>query len=113
LQQAKDVAGTDVKDLTFTTIYRKQAATSLAAVTAWTKTIQTAANTYTNTDAAEQDLIWIVEIDPNELDVNNGFCCIRATVADVGGHAQPGYLFYLVSPKSKGDPAYSPSYIAD
>ena len=32
LQQASDVSATGVKDLTFTTIYRKQAATSLAAV---------------------------------------------------------------------------------
>ena len=95
VQQATDNAGTGVKALTFTTIYRKQAATSLAAVTAWTKTTQTAAATYTHADAAEQSLIWVVEIDPNSLDVANGFDHIRATVADVGGNAQPGYLFYI------------------
>jgi len=97
IQQAQDVSGTGVKSLNFTTIYRKQAATNLSAVGAWTKTTQAAANTYTNTDAAEQSLIWVVEFDADELDVDNSFDCIRATVADVGGAAQPGYLFYLLS----------------
>jgi len=113
LQQAQDVAGTGVKALNFMTIYVKQAAVSLAAVTGWTKVTQAAANTYTEATAAEQSLIWIVEIDPNELDVANGFDCIRATVADVGNNAQPGYLYYLVVPKLKGDPANSPGYITD
>lgn len=113
IQQATDVSGTDVKALNFTVIHRKQAATSLAAVSAWTRTTQSAGNTYTNTDAAEQDLIWVVEFAPGELDVANDFTCIRATVADVGGAAQPGYLCYLVAPLSKGAPANAPSYIAD
>lgn len=113
LEQASAVAGGDAKALNFTTIYRKQAATSLAAVSAWTKTTQAAANTYTNGTAAEQDLIWVVEIDPNDLDVANAFDCIRATVADVGGAAQPGYLFYLVQPKTATAPADVPSHIAD
>jgi len=115
IEQAKDVSdsGGVAKALNFTTIYRKQAATSLAAVDAWTVTTQSAGNTYTNTDAAQQDLIWVVEFDPSELDVANGFTCIRATVADVGGAAQPGALLYLVSPKSATSPATPMSYIAD
>lgn len=95
IQQATDNAGTGAKALNFATIYRKQAATSLAAVTAWTKTTQTAANTYTNATAAEEPLIWWAEFAGDDLDVANGFDHIRATVADVGGNAQPGYLFYL------------------
>lgn len=95
LQQATSNAGGSVKDLNFTVIYRKQAATSLASTTAWTRTTQTAATSYTQTDAAEQSLIWVVEIDPASLDVANGFDYVRATVADVGGNAQPGYLFYI------------------
>lgn len=113
IQQATDVSGTSVKALNFTVIHRKQAATNLSGTAAWTRTTQTAANTYTNTDAAEQALIWVVEIDPGELDVENGFDCIRATVADVGGNTQPGCLFYLVVPYSKGAPANAPSYIVD
>lgn len=113
LQQATDVSGSGAKDFDFTTIYTKQAATNLAGTSAWTKVTQTAANTYTHADAAEQSAIWVVEIDPNELDVAGNFDCIRATVGDVGNNAQPGYLFYLVVPKIKGDPGNAPSYIAD
>lgn len=95
IQQASDNAGTGAKALNFTVIYRKQAATSLASTTAWTRTTQTAANTYTEATAAEQSLIWWVEFAGTDLDVANGFDHIRATVADIGANAQPGYLFYL------------------
>lgn len=113
VQQAQDVSGTGAKALNFTTIYRKQAATSLAGTAAWTVTTQSAANTYTNDTAAEQALIWAVEFDPSDLDVANGFDCLRATVADVGNNAQPGCLIYLVSPKIGKGPADVMSYIAD
>lgn len=96
VRQATDAAGTSDKNLTFATIYRKQAATSLASTGQWTKTTQTAAATYTNTDAAEQSLIWCVDIMASDLDVANGFKFLRATVADVGGAAQPGDLLYLL-----------------
>lgn len=97
IKQATDVSGTSAKDLTFTTIYRKQAATSLASTGTWTKTTQTAAATYSNTDAAEQAFLWVVEFKAEDLDIANGFDCVRATVADVGVAAQPGYLFYILS----------------
>ncbi len=97
IEQAQDVAGTGAKPLNFTTIHRKQAATDLSAVGAFTKTEQTAANTYTNLTAAEESLIWIVEFDTAELDINNGFDVIRATIADVGAAAQPGDLLYILS----------------
>ena len=97
LQQASDVAGTGVKSLTFTVIFRKQAATSLASTAVWTRTTQTAANTYTNTDAAEQSALWVVDVKASDLDVDGGFDVIRATVADVGGAgAQPGSLHYIL-----------------
>lgn len=96
LQQASDVAGTGVKALTFTVIYRKQAATDLSGTSVWTKTTQTAANTYTEDTAAEQDALWVVDVKASDLDVANNFDCIRATVADVGGAAQPGSLHYIL-----------------
>jgi hypothetical protein len=86
VQQSTVVAATDAKALNFTVIYRKQAATSLASTGTWTRTTQTASNTYT---------IWVVDIGADELDAANGFDCIRATVADVGGNAQLGFLFYI------------------
>ncbi|UCD59034.1 MAG: hypothetical protein JSV16_08035 [Candidatus Hydrogenedentota bacterium] len=95
LQQSTVVAASDAKALNFTVIYRKQAATDLSGTGTWTRTTQTASNTYTNGTSAEQDLIWVVDVKTEELDVDNGFDCIRATVADVGGNAQLGYLFYI------------------
>lgn len=101
LAQASAVAGTGNKSLTFTTIYTKQAATDLTTTGTWTKVSQAAAATYTQTDAAEQDLIWVVDIQDDQLDVDNGFDCIRATVADIGTNAQLGTLFYILH-----DPRY-------
>lgn len=110
VQQATDNAGTGVKALNFTTIYRKQAATSLAAVPQWTKTTQAVANTYTNVTAAEQSLIWVVEVDVvADMDVANGFDHVRATVGDVGNNAQPGYLLYIVEKVYLTTPASQPS----
>lgn len=114
IEQATDVSGAGVKALNFTTIYRKQAATDLSAVGAFTKTTQTAANTYTDGDAAEEALIWIVEINADELDINNGFLCIRATIADVGAAAQPGDLLYILSePRYAHSAENMPSALVD
>jgi hypothetical protein len=104
IQQAKDNSGTGAKALNFATVFRKQAATNLSSTTSWTETTQSAANTYTNATAAEQSLIWWVEFAAEDLDVANGFDHIRATVADVGTNAQPGYLMYLVEPMYPNDP---------
>lgn len=113
IQQATDAAGTGAKALNFTTIYRKQAAVNLAGTTAWTKTTQAAANTYTNATAAEEALIWTVEFAAEDLDADGGFDCLRATVADVGTNPQPGYLCYLLSePRYHLTPASMLSAIA-
>jgi hypothetical protein len=101
IEQAQDVGGTGHKALNFTRLYKKQATTNLTATGQWTEVTQAAANTYTNTDAAEQSALWAVEFSADELDVANNFTCVRATVADVGTNAQPGYLLYLL-----GDPRF-------
>lgn len=95
LQQAQDNSGTGVKALNFTEIWRKQAADVLT-VAQFTKTTQSAANTYTNTDAHQQ-CIWIIEIDADMLDVDNGFQYVRATLSDTGTNAQLGCVLYLLT----------------
>jgi hypothetical protein len=112
LEQSTVVAASDAKALNFTVIYRKQAATSLASTGTWTRTTQVASNTYTHADAAEQDLIWVVDVKTDELDAANGFECIRATVADVGNNPQLGYLFYIPYGPRYGQ-ATLPSAIVD
>lgn len=98
-QQAQDVSGTSVKDFnpTGAKAWKKQAATSLASTGTWSSASgDLSGNDLTNATAAEQSVMWAVEIDADELDVDNGFDCIRATVADVGGNAQPGDLLYIL-----------------
>jgi len=104
LQQATDVAGAGVKDLDFTVIHTKQAATDLSSTGQYTKVTQTAANTYTEATAAEQDLIWIIEFKGDDLDVTNAFDCVRATVADIGANEQLGSLeYHLFEPRYPED----------
>jgi hypothetical protein len=111
LQQASSVAGAGAKELYFTTIYVKQGS-DLESIGTFTKTTQSSANTYTSATSGEAQAIWAVEFDADELDVDNGFDCIRATVADVGDTSQIGTIVYILS-----EPRYAaetmPSAIAD
>jgi len=94
LQQASDVAGTGVKSLNFTEYYLKDG--TQTGVGTFTKTSQTAAATVTATGANEQLLV--VEFDGDDLDVDNGFDCIRATISDAGSTtAAYGTLLYILS----------------
>ncbi len=108
--QATDVSGTSAKAVNFTAIKVKQGA-SLAAIGTFTNATQSAANTYTSTTSAEEQAIWVVEIDASDLDVDGGFDCIMASVADIGTNAQIGCMFYILDgPRYAG--ATMPSAIA-
>lgn len=111
MEQAKDVSGTGAKALDFTDIYTKQGS-DLATIGQFTKVTQTAANTYTEATSGEEEAIWVVEFNAEDLDVSNGFACIRARVASVGATSQIGTILYLL-----GDARYPqealPSAIAD
>jgi hypothetical protein len=110
LTQATDVAGTSVKNLsTITKIYTKQG--TLTGVGTWTVVTQAAAATYTDTDSAENQAIWAIEVKAEDLDVSNGFDCLKAAVADVGGNAQLGCMFYIMCEPRYAGPL--PSAIID
>ncbi len=108
LQQATDAAGTGAKTLALPAgsnrVWDKQAATSHAStgtfsvVAATDAKITTTAGDYTgNATSAEQDLIVLIDIHAEDLDVDNDFTFIQASVADVGAASQPGTclgLFY-------------------
>jgi hypothetical protein len=83
-----------VKALAFTDIYKKQGV--LTAVGAFTKVTQVAASMYVDDTSAEAAAMYVVEIKASDLDINNNFDSIRATVADVGIAAQLGCLFYVL-----------------
>jgi hypothetical protein len=100
--QAKDVSGTDVKDLNgFATYWIKQAATNLTAVGTFTKTTQTADEDLVfNATSGEQCLIMWCEINAEDLDVDEGFDCLRVDVALAGDAAQWGTcLYFLMDPR--------------
>lgn len=117
VQQASDVAGTGAKALNINTskIFKKQAATSHASTGQWSDaSAGVTTNSWTDAAAAEQVLTLLIEFDADELDVDNGFDCIRATIADVGGNAQPGDLLYLLTePRYPSQPTELPSAIVD
>lgn len=98
VQQAQDVSGTAAKDLaTIATIYSMEHATSLESVTAWTKETQTAGASFSPGDpAAQSQALYVFQIEADELDVDNGFDCLRVRVADTGVNAQLGSALYVL-----------------
>jgi hypothetical protein len=101
--QASDVSGTGAKVLTAVKRYwLKQAATSLAATGTFTDTTQTLASTIVGSAvSAEQCMLLWVEINAEDLDVDNGFDCVRVDVAlAASGGAQWGAgLYFLMDPR--------------
>ena len=92
LQQATSNSGTNAKALTFTRIRTKIGA--IAATPQWAVVSQTAANTATPVSAASPALI-VVEVQPTDLDLANGFGYVQLSIPDTGSNAQLGTGFYI------------------
>jgi hypothetical protein len=115
LEQATVVAGSDAKDLVaIDTVFTKQGA-DLTAVGAWTKVTQAAAATFApGADSAQAQCVYVFDVDASELDVANGFDCVRIKCGDVGNNAQLGCALYLLRGlRYPGAPEELPSAIAD
>lgn len=100
IKQASDATGTGAKALTINSAkaFKKQAATSLASTGTWSAaSADVSSNTVTNDTSAEQEALWVVEFDSDELDTDNGFFFVQASVADVGTNAQLGACYYILS----------------
>jgi hypothetical protein len=99
VNQATAVAGTGTKALTFTSWYKKSAATDLTGTGLFTKVTQAALNTAIIGVGAEGDkaTLVLIEINAEDLDVENGFDCVQASVADVGTGPAIGCMFYILS----------------
>jgi len=114
--QAQDVAGTAVKNLAVVTQYwEKEAATDLTGTGTWTRVTQTASQDVAPGDpSAQYAAMYVIPIDADQLDVDNGFDCIKVAVADTGTNAQLGCAFYILSGLRFPDrPQSLPSSIAD
>ncbi|MFA7279807.1 MAG: hypothetical protein WC100_06905 [Sterolibacterium sp.] len=98
IEQSTNVGGSpaDAKELKFTRVDKKQAATNLLAVAQFTTVTQAAGNTFTHADLAEQAAIIVIDIKAEDLDIDGGFDCVRASVADIGTNAQLGCLMYFL-----------------
>lgn len=111
LEQATDVTGAGVKDLdVIDRIFVKQGVQTT--ISNFTEVTQAADEDYTELTSAENQALWVVEIDAEQLDADGGFTCLRASVADVGGNAQLGVLHYiLMRARYQGKVANMPSAI--
>lgn len=97
LKQATDNAGTGAKALNFTELWQKQGTLTASAQGTFTKKTQSAANTYVDTDSAENQGIYVLEIDGDMLDVDGNFTHVQVSIADVGINAQLGCALYILT----------------
>lgn len=99
LDQAKTVAGGSTKTLNISEIFHKVGATALTAVSKFTRVTQTAADGYDTEaiDGAENEAIFVFEVDDHDLDADGEFDCFRVSVADVGGNAMLGCALYILT----------------
>lgn len=80
LKQATAVAGTGEKELAFT---RMLSNTDLAAAKSLAETT-VSSNTFTTQAVNSKDSLYVIDVKASDLDVDNGFDCIRV---DCTGHA--------------------------
>lgn len=80
--QAQDVGGTGVKALNFTRVDSKVGVQT--GIGTFTTNTQAAGNTYTDLVSAESQGIFAIEFKGDDLDVANGFDCLKVAVPDTG-----------------------------
>ena len=90
LKQATDVAGTSEKELAFSTMW---ANTDAAAGDTLTSTAVTS-NTFTTSTTDNKNLLYVIELDADQLDVANGFDCVRVDVLSMANAV--GFVQYIL-----------------
>ena len=105
--QATSAAGAGSKALNFARIIRNETTTAAGPLgTNWTITTGNTDNDYTHGTSAESVVIWVIPIESDELDVQNGFFFVNVTIADVGTNDQFGCILGLFSkPRYIGAPS--------
>lgn len=114
IEQATDVAGTSAKVCNAITAYYTKQGT-LTSVGTWTKTTQTADELLQGDGtSAENQGLYAFSVAADQLDVANGFDCLRVRIADVGTNAQLGCALYvLYGLRNAMSPESLPSAIID
>jgi len=108
LLQATAVAGTSAKALAFTKMW---ANTDAAAGDTLTETAVTS-NTFTTGTTNSKRLQYVIEIDVEMLDLDNGFDCVRVALADATA-ATITATYVLSGCRHAGNVAVLPSAIVD
>src|SRR5262245_18759639 len=109
--QATDVSGSGSKALSISRSWTKTDAdlTTIGQFTAGSPS----GNTLTVASSAQKAGIWVIEVKASDLDRTNGFCCVRANVADVVTVEQLGCLLYVLGePRQADTPVLNPSALA-
>lgn len=90
LKQASDVAGTGVKALTVNNMWANEGLT--------TDTLtKTAVTSSTFNHAATPENLYVLEVDADELDINNGFDCLTINIAAQAGASTIISILYILS----------------
>jgi len=117
IYQATSVAGGSAKVLNALVtgrIFSKEHASTLEAVGGWTREVQAVADeAYAPTDSGETVLLWVFELKAADLDVANGFDCIRADVSNPGAAKIVAGFYLLAAPRYADSPENMKSAIAD
>ena len=90
LVQATAVAGTGEKTLGFTIVYKNED-TSASDTLVSTAVVS---DTFTPSSVNDDNLLYIIEVDADELDVDNFFDCVRVVTADATA-AVTGIVYVL------------------
>lgn len=105
LKQATAVAGTSEKELAFSKVYRN---VDCGAADGLTEAAVTS-NTFTTATTSSKQLLYVIDIDPSTLDVNNGFDCVRVGTGDAVNATVS--VLYIARTREKG--GTEPSLITD
>lgn len=113
LNQATVVAGSDTKALAVIDLVATKQGAALNAIAQYTDVAQSAASTYTDGDNGEEQLLYMVDILPEMLDIDNNFDCVQCSLNQVGA-AKVGCAFGILwGPRYGADADGLPGAIAD
>jgi hypothetical protein len=113
LQQATDVSGTGAKALSVISRAHYKDAAALTAVGAYTEDTQTAASTYTRSGNGDRENLYVIDVLPEDLDVDNSFDCVRLNIAQLGSEKIGCAIYILWPPRYAAHPPLLPSAIID
>jgi hypothetical protein len=107
LLQATSVAAGSEKALAFTKVYQN-IDTGAADTLAETAVVS---NTFTTSTVDNKNLLYVIEVNEADLDINGGFDCIRAGTADAANTVLS--VLYVLWPAKYGKNQPVPSAITD